>query len=222
MKLLKFYFRYFTFRSLRKVRNIKAVIKSHGFRIHPYRLEETDSQITELIRELGCEDLAQRENGFVVTNEVIKAVFIRKNLSTNDQLEILFHEEAHIWCNHLNTANFTDQTAIQKEVEAQRFYPRLKALRRVVILLTITALAIGAFFLTPQASRSVVDTEPVGVSGYTIITNGNPNDIVYITGSGDAYHREYCGTIAGSHTRTETTRSSAESLGRHPCSYCNP
>ncbi len=231
MKLLNFYLRYFAFRSLRKVRNIEAVIKSHGFRIHRFRLEETDSQITKLITKLGCEDLARRESGFVVNNDVIKAVFIRKNLSTNDQLELLFHEEAHIWYSHLNTVNFTDQTPIQKEVKAQRFYPRLKALKFITTLLTITILTAGVFFLPSRSSDSVAEQDPVvdatpqaeeppaqSMDAVTVF----PEDPVWITAEGDAYHRQFCGTITGSHTATQLMRMDAEQLGRHPCAHCNP
>lgn len=231
MKLLKFYFRYFTFRSLRKVKNIETVIQSHGFRIYHYRMEEINSKTTELIRSLGCEELAGSEEGFVVTNSVIKGIFIKKGLSDVDQLNILFHEEGHIWYNHANAVSFTDKTPTQKEVEAQRFYPRLKALKFITVLLTIAILIAGVFFLTYRPSEPVAEPDPIvdttvqnveppaqSVDTETIF----PEDPVWITAEGDAYHREFCGTITGSHTTTQLMRMDAEQLGRHSCSYCNP
>ena len=100
MKLLKFFFKYYVFRSLRKVQNIEAVIESHGFRVYRYRPEESSSQVAGLLRDLDCVDYARHHNSFHTANPIIKGVFIRRGLSLEDQRELLFHEEAHIWYNH--------------------------------------------------------------------------------------------------------------------------
>ena len=46
-----------------------------------------------------------------------------------------------------------------------------------------------------------------------------PEDIVYITDTGECYHRESCYHLKSKH---EITLSRAQALGLRPCSRCNP
>lgn len=231
MKLLKFYLRYFFFRSLRKVKNIEAVITSHGFQIYTFRLEASNDPVTRLIDQMGATEYANHHICFIATNEILKGVFIKHNLSDDDRIELLFHEEAHIWYNHPNVTSFTNETDTQQEMIANHFFLRLRILKTITTLLTLTMLTAGVFFLTYRPSEPVAEPDPIvdttvqnveppaqSVDTETIF----PEDPVWITAEGDAYHREFCGTITGSHTTTQLMRMDAEQLGRHSCSYCNP
>ena len=228
MKLAKFYAKYFLFRSTQKVENIERVIRSHGFEIHEFDPFETDSS---LLRLCGCAEFAKTHPCFIFIKENIKDIFIQESLSDDDRIEYLFHEEAHIWYNHTNITGFTENTNAQQEKVANHFLFKLRILKTITVLLTIAILTAGVFFLASRPSETVAGPDPVVdatsqaeeppaqiVDTVTVF----PEDPVWITAEGDAYHREYCGTIAGSNTRTQTTRRAAEQLGRHPCAHCNP
>lgn len=146
MKVLQFYLKYFLFRSTRRVENIERVIRSHGFKIYDYRPEETTTKVADLIRALGAEEFAQSQHGFVVVNPIIKGVFIKKGMSDADRICILFHEEAHIWFNHLNTENFTNQTHVQKEAAAHNLLLIVRILKAVTAFVVVAALVIALRF----------------------------------------------------------------------------
>ncbi|MBQ3083968.1 MAG: hypothetical protein IJC46_00760 [Clostridia bacterium] len=201
MKLLKFFFKYYVFRSLRKVQNIEAVIESHGFRVYRYRPEESSSQVAGLLRDLDCVDYARHHNSFHTANPIIKGVFIRRGLSLEDQRELLFHEEAHIWYNHPYTVSFTEETEIRQEVVANRFLARLKMLKVVFYTLVVALLACGILLTAKACAQS---------------------DGVYVTASGDCYHQEDCPQIAGNESATAIELSQAQHLDKRPCKICRP
>ena len=228
MKLAKFYARYFLFRSTRKVENIERVIRSHGFEIHEFDPFETD---TSFLRLCGCAEFAKTHPCFIFIKENIKDIFIQESLSDDDRIEYLFHEEAHIWYNHTNITGFTENTNAQQEKVANHFLFKLRILKTITVLLTIAVLTAGVLFFTLRPAESVVqpaqtvdttvqNVEPPAQSVDTVTIF--PEDPVWITAEGDAYHREICGTITGSHTITKMMRMDAEQLGRHPCAHCNP
>ena len=133
MKLLKFYFKYFAFRSLGNVNNIESVIRSHGFEIFTFRLEAKEDQTTQLIDALGLTEYARHHVCFLATSKLVNAVFIRHSLSDEDRLQLFFHEEAHVWYNHPNLTSFTDGTETRQEMTANLFLPRLKKIRLLCI-----------------------------------------------------------------------------------------
>ena len=145
IKLLKFYFRYYAFRSLRKVKNIENVIQTHGFRIYTFRLEAPNDPVTKLIDQLDIFEYAEHHICFIATNEIMKGVFIKHNLSDDDRLELLFHEEAHIWYNHPNVTGFTEDTETQQEMVANGFLLKLKCFRRWLVVIAI-GLVIGMLY----------------------------------------------------------------------------
>jgi hypothetical protein len=48
----------------------------------------------------------------------------------------------------------------------------------------------------------------------------DPKDVVYITASGDSYHRKDCRHLKTS--KLKTTREDAEKAGKNPCKICKP
>ena len=120
--------------------NIERVIRSHGFNIYTYLPEDKNSPELRLIAEMGMTDIAFHHAAFVATKAFIKAVFIREGYSDDDRLELLFHEEAHIWYDHLNKQNFTDQTVRQQEKVANLFLFKLQMLKAAVYAVPVMAL----------------------------------------------------------------------------------
>ena len=150
MKMLKFLFKYYLFRSTRKVENIERVIRSHGVRIHPFCLDDTEDPVTKLLDDLGAIEYAQHHIAFLAANRIINAVFLKDGLSDDDQNKLLFHEEAHIWYNDTNTTSFTDETDVQQENRANLFLFKLRMLKAAVyglfatLFLLLSALIAGA------------------------------------------------------------------------------
>ena len=229
MKLLKFLFKYFLFRSTRKLKNIEAVICSHGFRIYPFCIEDAEDPITDLLtHNFNAKEFAKHHKVFIATNPIINGVFIKDGLSDDDQLDLLFHEEAHIWYNHPNVTSFTNETDTQQERTANLFLPRLRILKAVFYLLLASTLFIYILFVPtkndtqPSATQETVttpqaNTDPIPDELEEVENAADKIKTVYITAHGDCYHQKACDQIAASDTVTPITITMAEQLGKRPC-----
>ncbi len=230
MKLLKFFFKFFLFRSLRKVKNIETVIQSHGFRIYTFRLEAKHDRVTTLIDQMGAIEYARHNICFIATNPIINGVFIKHNLSDDDRLLLLFHEEAHIWYNHPNVTSFTDETDTQQEKTANLFLQRLRILKAVFYLLVASTIFVAMLLFPIQndpnpaaplyTAAPQIDTDPITEELEEIEKAADYIATVYITVYGKCYHRRSCNQISDSDTITPTTITAAEQLGKTPCSFC--
>lgn len=140
MDLLRFLFKYYLFRSTRRVENIERVIQSQGFKIHPFHPEETETHSAELLRLLGATEYARSKVSFIATNDITKACFIRRNLCEKDRLLLLWHEEAHIWYEHPNKCGYLQETSVQKEIEAHLFLFKIRALKAAIYAVPLLCL----------------------------------------------------------------------------------
>lgn len=52
------------------------------------------------------------------------------------------------------------------------------------------------------------------------LAQGKPADVVYVTRTGDKYHRDGCRHLAKS--KIKTTRGEAEKTGKQACKVCRP
>ena len=147
MKLLQFLFKYFLFRSTRRVENIERVIRAQGFEIYPFCLGDQNDPITDLlIHNFNAYDFAKHHKAFACANRIQNGVFIKDGLCERDRVILLFHEMAHIWYNHMNLTGFVDQTDTQQEEQANLFLYRLRALK----VATFIVLGVGTAAVLKQ------------------------------------------------------------------------
>lgn len=233
MKVLSFLFRYFLFRSTRKLKNIENVIQSHGFRIYSFCLDDSEDPITDLLHNFKAFEYAHYRKSFIASNRIINGVFIKDGLSDDDQIELLFHEEAHIWYNHPNVTSFTNETDTQQETTANKFLSRIRFAKAAVYFTLLVSVLVGFFFFSPKDAADPIATpiaaaaiapeaSPAQPAAYSEPAEPEQSETVYITPSGYAYHRSDCYHIA---YRTNVTCISAEQavgLGRSPCKTCRP
>lgn len=234
MKALAFLFRYFLFRSTRKLKNIEKVIQSHGFRIYPFCVEDPEDPITDLLHNLHAFDFAHYHRSFIATNRIVNGVFLKDGLSDDDQIELLFHEEAHIWYNHPNVTSFTNETDTQQESTANKFLSRIRFTKAAIYLTLLVLVFAGASLLLPKkapeplevaivsAAAIDVDEPPAQPAAHTEPEEPAQSKTVYITPSGYAYHRSDCYHIAHRTNVTSISAEQAVGLGRSPCKTCQP
>ncbi len=149
MKLLKFYLKYYLFRSIRKVENIERVIRSLGFRIYEYDPLETKGDMVKFLSLLGCLDYSKDKKAFTywANGAVNRIVFTQEGFNDDDRRTLLFHEAAHIWYDHLHITGFTDQSDIQQEVTANLFERRLRILKGITYaVFAVLICAVFGFF----------------------------------------------------------------------------
>ncbi|MBQ7095854.1 MAG: hypothetical protein IJN80_05345 [Clostridia bacterium] len=242
MKLLKFYLRYFLFRSTKKLKNIIQIIESQGFHVFSYLLEDEKDDTTILINQWGCHEHAKHHSAFIISNSFAKGLFIKENLNDDDRLELYFHEEAHILYDHPFYDGYTNNTTVQQEKVANFFLFRLRLLKAATYTLFFAALLSAAFLLHPLKGAEVADEEPQAVLQTAVYTAPEEDPIpadlliaeasaepaikptgatVYITPSGERYHRPDCYHIEG-RTTLPLTIPEAEQFNKTPCKTCQP
>ena len=253
MKTLKFFLKYFLFALISSKTNIKRIIRAQGFKIYSFDPFETQSTTAKLLKSCGCYEYAQSHSSFIYVkpDENEKIVFIREGLTEEDQLELLFHEEGHIWYDHPFYDGFTDNTSIQQEIQAQKFLSHLRW-TKFYFYLSLIAIILSAslLLLRPLNTAEVADEEPQAVlqtAAYTIPKEDPiPADLliaeasaeptiepatepeaeptgatVYITPSGKRYHRPDCYHIEG-HSTISISKTEAENFSKTPCKTCKP
>lgn len=231
MKLLKFFLKYYLFHKIQSKKNIENVIQSQGIKILYFDPLDPMDDVSLLMQNCNCWDSKKEKPGFLYISRHEKYLFIRSGHSRDEKIIILFHEEAHVWYNHPFRSGLIDDSDLMHEEVAHLFRFKLRLLKTFSTLALIIFLTAGVFFLASRPSNSVAEQDPVvdaapqteeppaqSMDTVTVF----PEDPVWITAEGDAYHRQFCGTITGSHTVTQIMRMDAEQLGRHPCAHCNP
>lgn len=243
MRLLKFFLKYYLFHSISRKKNIERIIEDQGFGIFRFRLESKNSAITKTIEDLNAIDYAQHHDAFITHNPIGKCLFIKKGMTALDELDCFFHEEAHIWYDHPFRNGFTDHTNRQQEKVANFFLFRLRLLKAATYILFFAALLSPALLLLhPLKGAAVADEDPQTVlqtAAYTapeedpipadlLISEASAEPAiestgatVYITPSGERYHRPDCYHIKN-RTTLPLTIPEAEQFNKTPCKTCQP
>lgn len=204
----------FIYKELKGKNDISAItvyLQSKGYTIALYDNEEEDALITE-------HDLDERVkivHAFTIVDGNSKTVCVNSSLSAENKVYSIAHETGHIVLGHLDSEAIIVSSRLQ-EMEAEAFaYEVLtykKSFKRfyLVLAILISALVL-AFCISFVHDVCVVET---------IDLSTQVNDIVYITPSGDKYHRESCMYVKRTNS-TAVTEFEAKRT-HEPCLVCNP
>lgn len=145
-----------------------------------------------------------------------KIVFVDNNLHPHDKVCVLLHELGHIMLNHTGSGGANRISIQEAEIEASTFAyevlhtkkkSALIALCAVLTLLTVI-LAVTAGTINLKASNAHNAEELMD------------DNIVYVTPSGEKFHRESCIHIQGKNCTGIPYSEAVKSFS--PCRVCNP
>jgi len=194
---------------------LKEIISSQGYSIIEYNAIADDENVATVIRELGLEDMVASSKGFTYADSNNRLIFVHEDLSEDEKLSVLSHEQGHIFCGHIEEKNYIGRD-VQQENEASEFAYRLlnpdfkekffSFLKRKKILICVTAsvLAIGIFVLCFVLSESDKYGE------------------FYVTQSGGKYHKSECIYVKNKNNTKRLTKEEFESGEYEPCGVCLP
>lgn len=162
-----------------------------------------------LISTLHLERERKRKNGFITAFNGKKIIFYDDQLNRKEAQFIIAHELGHFLLGHSkknwNKIKYEREANIFAHECMKLMYPEnpdtkkqmYKKMAKIVVSITILlAIGFSAFYI---------------VNGYKT---------VYITRTGDKYHKESCGYL--SDTKIEMTLQEARKAGYEPCSVCKP
>ena len=196
--------------------NLIYILEDQGYEIIDYSsdsLEEND-----VISRLQFDSLAKSAKAFTYSNGHLHFVFVRIELTADEKLVALAHEEGHIACGHLDKKNVSSGN-IQDEYDANEFahyFLHPSVIRKVrTILYTHKPLSIVGLI----AILLLIIAVPV-ILHFSEETQYYGD--YYITDSGEKYHEASCIFIKDKTNVRKMTIKEFESGGYEPCQICLP
>ena len=179
----------------------------------------------KLIKRYSLEETAKAKSAFTYVDKTSSLIFIRESLHANDKLLQLLHEIGHITLGHMK-GNYLRVTDIaETEYQANHFAHlvlRPKTLPSFLLpmgICTLSALLLVSLVCNIYLIKENNEKE---IPPYTMVlsdtTYKETEDYVYITRSGNKYHRKNCQYASDA---AKINREDAEKLYT-PCSKCNP
>ncbi len=196
--------------------SLKEIVGRQGYTIIEYSHLYNDENVTALLRALNLEKYAQQTRGFTYAGSNYRLVFLHEDLSEEEKLLVLAHEEGHIYCEHLSSTPIIGKDVLE-EHEANEFSHYILR-RNLPRKLRKTFSAHRKAILIGFALAALIVT---GLSVYQT-RGGAPSGDVYVTTTGNKYHKENCIFVKGKTTTRRMTREELENSGYEPCEMCLP
>ncbi len=155
-------------------------------------------------------------------------VFINGNLHSNDKLYLLLHELGHICLGHLGDNKLGTRNQILIDIEADNFaYSIIYGNKNNYLYVLISAIILSASIFISSTLNTKTKTAPVYTYTESVKGTEPPEqpteataDVVYVTPSGNKFHRADCYYI-NNRTTMELPRTKAAAQYA-PCVACNP
>ena len=191
-----------------------SVVSEQGYEIIDF--DPKDESIAVLSKELALTPDILSQNAFTYQNKGISLLFVRDNLTAEEKLYVMAHELGHIILGHLKNGN---PASVLEEYEADEFthyllHPKISNNLLVAILRhkLVTGLIVGITLVAALVG---------GILGYMSTQSRYTGDL-YITPSGQKYHRANCSVIKNSAHSRRMTIDEFESGEYEPCKLCVP
>lgn len=211
-------------RSNLTVQKLEQVIREHGFTIVRFDKHANSDDVMSLLETLHLTHMIETNNGFSYEDEDNGFVFVKGKLTEHEKKDIYLHELGHIYLQHTRTKG----NEILQEFQAEIFSAFVKMLLYIkhvskiavmaLLLITIIIIAITVNDRSEYQPEKPIATETTQVS--TQIPDSN--EAVYITASGEKYHKPDCRYVKNKTNVKEIPKLEAIRLEYEPCKICNP
>ncbi len=197
--------------------NIMFIMEQQGFQFVEYSQNYVNDASWEIIKQLKLEQYALSGKAFAYKNGVTKLLFLCDEMTANEKLYALAHEEGHILCGHLEPAyngSSVEQEHLANEIAHYLIHPPLftqlwiATLERKKLVITIVAAILC-----------------VSLAIAAVILVGKENSYYgeyYITENGSKYHKSDCMIIKDKANTKRLTEADYYSGEYEPCQVCLP
>lgn len=200
------------------VDRISEIIRSQGYKIIRFCKAYNDENTEILINGLELNAYIQAYSAFTYVDDKYRLVFLEDNISDEEALVLLTHEEGHIYNEHFGETVIAGKNTMH-EFEANEFShyvlnPTLfNKVTTIIVnhkLISIIAgilalLIIGGCIATP-----------------TILKHQSYYGNYYVSPSGTRYHKEDCFYIRDKKTKERVTKDLIIERNLEPCKVCLP
>lgn len=193
-------------------------LSSQGYTVIYFNAVYNEPDVANLIGALNLEGYVAYQKGFIYSNDKYRLVFVNEDLSEEEKVLVLSHEEGHVFCGHCSEQPIIGKDVIE-EHEANEFSHYLlnpsslekvkysiKKHRKIFIAL-LTCVLIAA----------------IGITAFTIVTKEKSYyGEYYITSTGSKYHRKDCIFVKNKNDVYRMTKEEFESGEYEACKTCLP
>jgi len=195
-------------------KSLCAVLEKQGYTVIPFNKTVNEGDVARVIDNLNLSEYILSCNGFTFTNERYRLVFVNADLSEDEKLMVLAHEEGHIYFEHSSARPVIGNDVLQ-EHEANEFahyllHPsvlsRLFAHKRALIIAVscILLLAVGLAIFTAETKKQAYYGD------------------FYVTSAGTKYHKKECIFVKNKSNVHRLTRQEFDDGSYEPCNVCLP
>lgn len=194
---------------------IKNIITSQGYSIVEFNAIFNDEDVALIIENLRLDNLVSERKGFTYADSKNRLVFVHEDLSVDEKLSVLLHEEGHIFCGHIEENTYLGRD-IQQEVEANEF---------TYCMQNPSSNSKSLFFINKNKVWISIVAVILVVSiigfGWFVREKELYGDYV-ITDTGNKYHQSDCIHVKNKTNVHRLTVEQFESGEYEPCGTCLP
>ena len=194
--------------------NLLYIVGQQGFEILEYSQLDESGSIWEIIRTLQLVPYAKSGKAFAYQHSSTKIFFLCEELTADEKLYALAHEEGHILSGHFGSSDSVEQEQMANEIAHYLLHPPLFVKMRIAIL-ERKKLAIAIFSVILCITIALIATS-------IIVRNNSYYGEYYITENGTKYHEKDCMIIKDKNNTERLTKAEFESGEYDPCQVCLP
>ena len=197
---------------------ITEIIRSQGYKIIRFGKAYNDENIEILINGLELNGYVQACSAFTYSDDKYRLVFLEDNISDEEALILLTHEEGHIYSEHFGETVIAGQNTLD-EFEANEFTHYVlhpTAINKAITFVSKNKIVstILSIFIVLIIGGSIAT--PIVLKHQTYYGN------YYVSPSGTRYHKENCFYIRDKQTKKRVTKEDIENRHLEPCKVCLP
>lgn len=194
--------------------NLLYIVGQQGFEILEYSQLDESGSIWEIIRTLQLVPYAKSGKAFAYQHGSTKIIFLCEELTADEKLYALAHEEGHILSGHFGSSDSVEQEQMANEIAHYLLHPPLFVKMRIAIL-ERKKLAIAILSVILCITIALIVTS-------IIVRNYSYYGEYYITENGTKYHEKDCMIIKDKNNTERLTKAEFESGEYDPCQVCLP
>ena len=200
------------------VDRISEIIRSQGYKIVRFGKAYNDENTEILINGLDLSGYIQAYSAFTYTDDKYRLVFLEDNISDEETLILLTHEEGHIYNHHFGETVIAGKNTLH-EFEANEF---AHYVLNPTLLNKMTTFVLNHKVVSIISGILVLLIVGGCIATPIIMKQQSYYGNYYVSPSGTRYHEEECFYIRDKETKERVTRDDIINRGLEPCKVCLP
>lgn len=198
--------------------SLKGVTTKIGYTIVEFNGSFNDKDVETLVNNLNLSEAILQSRGFTYVSKDCRLVFINEDLNDEEKTLVLSHELGHIVCGHAASSPIIGKD-VKDEFEANEFAHYLlnqntfTKIKRSIITHRKAVIAVLIAFCLGLCSLVVASL---------IQNRAKYKENLYITSTGDRYHKKECIFIKNKTNVNKLSKEDFEKGIYIPCDMCLP